>query len=190
MNQKLVLLFIAALVTPFTGPSSSAWAGAGGEGDAPCVVSNNGVLDPPGIKLTGTLAVSAEVASGSADVILRLERTDEAHFFRAQYQTTPPFTAPTLLAAQTRLCEILRIEGLASGIIGAFHLQGSTLVTSTKGIRNTQVIPTVDAGCSLNQNALECRVPGLQFESDPEKYLNPGNPSRGIFISDVVLFVQ
>jgi hypothetical protein len=189
MKRKIVLLFVAGLVTLCAWPALNAWAGgAGGEGDASCVFKKKDI-EPPGIKLTGTVAVSANVNSGTADVIFRLERTDEVHFFRALYQSTPPFTAPTLLAAQTRLCEILNIPGLAANIIGAFNLNGTTLVTTPKGIRNTQVIPSVD--CTQNPKADECKVPGLQFESDPPDYVTPGsNPARGTVISDVILYVQ
>jgi hypothetical protein len=186
MKARHIQLFVTGLMGLLMLLPINVWAGAGGEGSADCVLKKSDI-EPPGTKLTGTLAVSADVNAGEADVILRLEGRGKVQFFRADYFSSS-FTAPTLLAAQTRLCEILNIPGLADSIIGAFNLHGTSLVTTSKGIRDTQVIPSVD--CNVDRKAPECKVPGLQFESDPDAYLNPGNPARAIVISDIVLFVQ
>lgn len=185
MKRRLVLLFVTGFITLCAWPVLNAWAGTGGEGSPDCVFKKSDI-EPPGTKLTGTLALSADLNSGDADVIFRLERTDEVHFFRTPFHSD--FTAPTLLAAQSRLCQILELPGFAGGIIGAFNLQGTTLITTPKGIRNTQLIPSVD--CTQDPKATECKVPGLQFTLDPTVFLNPGNTTRAIIISDVILYVQ
>lgn len=185
MKWKFVLLFVTGFITLCAWPALNAWAGAGGEGSPDCVFKKSDI-EPPGTKLTGTLTVSADLDSGAADVIFRLERTDEVHFFRTNYLSA--FTAPTLQGAQFRLCQILEIPGFAGSIIGAFNLQGTTLITTPKGIRNTQLIPSVD--CTQDPKALECKVPGLQFVLDPSVFLNPVNTSHAIVISDVILYVQ
>ena len=188
MKTSHAVMIVGGVLLALFGSGLDAWAGAGGEGDTGCIVRRADLGDPPGPKLTGVLIVSADINTGAADIMLRLERTDEVHFFRAALYSG--FSAPTLLAAQSKLCEILAnsIPDLTSSILTAFHLQGSALVSTPRGIRNTQVIPSVD--CNVNRNALECKIPTLQFESDPAKYRNPGFLSRGLTIADVVLFVQ
>jgi hypothetical protein len=191
MNMKIWVL-IGGVCGVVCGVGLDAWAGAGGEGDTSCIVRRADMSDPPGPKLTGILSVSADLISGNADVMLRLERTDEVHFFRAALASA--FSAPTLVGAQSKLCEILSntIPNLTSSILAAFNLPGSTILSTPRGIRNTQVIPSVD--CNVDPKALECKIPTLRFEADPSKYQNPGipqdQPQRGLTIADVVLFVQ
>jgi len=183
-SRDALMVVIGTLMT--VAAVGEAWAGAGGEGDTPCIVRRQDLGDPPGPKLTGTLSVSADLTTSVADVILRLERTDEIHYFRRSLAAT--FTAPTLLGAQTKLCEVLAIPGLAGQILSAFHLPGTILVSTPRGIRNTQVVPSVD--CAADPRALECKINSLVFEADPSKYRNPDNPQHGLITADVVLFAQ
>ena len=133
------IVLTGALMLAF-GFSADAFAG-GGEGDPPCLVMKNSVDDPPGARIHGTLALDAtDVSGGVADVTLRLEKSGDVRFFRALYQTSP-FTAPTLLAVQNRVCEILSIPSLLSQIKTSFQLPASVshFVISKRSIRDAEI---------------------------------------------------
>jgi hypothetical protein len=187
MKSKLIFLIVAGFVALCVWPALNAWAYPGGDPDPNCVVPKSNI-NPSSSNLTGTIVVSADLDTGVADVILRLGRANEVHFFRTQY--TAVFTPPTLKGDQYRLCAIVNNPTNLAGILAAFNLPGSSIVTTPDGIRNTELSP-LDPTCDENPKQLECKIPGIQFVLDPDTaFLNPYNSHHGIVISDVILYVQ
>jgi hypothetical protein len=145
----------------------NAWAGAGGEGDPPCLVMKNQIDDPPGARVHGTIALDAiNVAAGEADVVMRLERHGDVRFIRTHYLTSP-FTAPTLQAVQNRVCEIISIPQVIGDIKTAFGLSPSItrFVFTKRGIRDAEI------------------------DVDPHTLVVPGT-ARAMTMADIVIFGQ
>ena len=162
---------VIGVVALFLGVPMDVRAGAGGEGDPVCLVMKNQIEDPRGVKLTGSVAVDAtDVIGGVGDVVLRLERHGDTHFVRTQLLTST-FTAPTLLALQNRLCEILSIQQVINNINAAFGLSATKFVFTKRGIR--------DAEIDVDPNTLV--VPGTGVG---------GVPPHAMTMADIVIFGQ
>jgi hypothetical protein len=187
MKLKFVFLIVAVYVGLCVWPALNAEASPGGDPPANCVIPKSNI-NPASANFSGTIVVSADLDTGMADVILRLGRANEVHFFRTQY--TGVFSPPTLQGDQGRLCAIVNNPTNRNSILAAFNLQGSSIVTTPDGIRNTELSPLV-ATCDEDPKQLECKIPGIQFVVDPDTaFLNPYNLHHGIVISDVILYVQ
>ena len=140
MRPRLTVMLTLGLICSVLLMAPLAWAGAGGEGDPLCLTKLNQIEDPPGAKITGTLAIDVtSVGAGIADVVMRLARQGDVKFVRSLYLTST-FTAPTLLAAQNRLCEILTLPNVVADIKTAFELPSVTHFVFTKrGIRDAEI---------------------------------------------------
>ncbi len=143
----LILMQVGLLMI---GMGNNVWAAKAGAGNllGSCVVNNpgNGAV---ALKGTAVLVITSDVIAETkhlADVLFRLNRKDDTHFFRQQL-----FTPTSFLNYGELICRAINpddtkdifvqqdVQMFVDRILSAFGLEGKKLVITEHSIRNEEV---------------------------------------------------